>query len=547
MKSLKKNNNIGFIKKILEKHLKSNNLPIYTRFPPEPNGYLHIGHAKSIYLNFGIANNYNGKCNLRFDDTNPTKEKIKYINSIKDDIIWLGYKWSGKIQYSSKHFKKIYQYAIILIKKNLAYVDQLNKNEIQNYRGTLKKPGINSPYRNQTIEENLSLFKKMKEGKIKEGQACLRAKINMHSPSIIMRDPVLYRVKFIEHHQTKNKWCIYPTYDFAHCISDAIENITHSFCTLEFQENKKLYDWILQKINILHPPYQYEYSRLNLEYSILSKRKLQILIKNNIIDGWDDPRIPTISGLRRKGYTPNSIREFCNKIGITKKDNLIEIKTLEFCIKKELNQIAYRTMSIIDPIEIIIYNIPHEYEEKITILNHPKNPNMGKKNIKFTNKLYIERSDFQEYPNNKYNRLVLGGKVKLKYAYIITAKYIEKDKNQNIIKIFCTCNLKDKSNPKKYGIIHWLSKNNSVKSEFRLYNHIFNIKNPNSKKNLLSYINNKSKIIKHGLIDKNVKNNKSIKFYQFERIGYFCKDYYYSSKNNIIFHRTISLKENWNI
>ncbi|CAL4322566.1 glutamine--tRNA ligase [Buchnera aphidicola] len=546
MKYHKKKINIGFIDKIIQKFLHNHNSPIHTRFPPEPNGYLHIGHAKSIFLNFEIAKNYNGKCNLRFDDTNPIKENIKYIHSIKRDIQWLGYQWYKETKYASQYFQKMYEYAIELIKKKLAYVDQLNQLEIRKYRGTLEKGGINSPYRNQTIEKNLILFQDMKEGKIKEGQACLRAKINMNSACIIMRDPVLYRIKFKKHHQTKNKWCIYPTYDFAHCISDAIEGITHSLCTLEFQDNKKLYNWILDNINIKHHPTQHEYSRLNLEYSVLSKRKLQILIDNNIVKDWNDPRMPTLSGLRKRGYTPTAIKNFCNKIGITKQNNLIEMQILESCIRKELNQIAYRTMAILNPIKVIIYNLPKNYEQKINILNHPKNLQFGKRKIHFTNEIYIEKSDFQEKGNNKYKRLVLGGTVKLKYSCFITAQYIQKDKNQNIKKIFCTYQIINKINYKKYGIIHWISKKNTMQAEFRLYNHIFNIKNPDIKKNILSYINQQSKIIKYGLIHKSITKNLMIKFYQFERIGYFCIDKNFCSNKKIIFHRTVTLKENWN-
>ncbi|QCI27267.1 glutamine--tRNA ligase [Buchnera aphidicola] len=543
---MKENNkeNTSFIHKKVEKFLKkNNNQKLRTRFPPDPNGYLHIGHAKSLYINFSIAKKYHGICNLRFDDTNPNKNHIKYINAIKKDIIWLGFKWNKSIKYTSMYFNKIYQYALILIKKKLAYVDKLKKHEIRKYRGTLNKPGINSPYRNQSIEENLILFENMRLGNFPEGTVCLRAKINMKSSFIVMRDPVLYRIKFITHHKTKNKWCIYPTYDFSHCISDTLEKITHSLCTLEFENNKKLYNWILKNINIKNASKQYEYSRLNLEYCILSKRKLKLLIDNKIINHWDDPRLHTISGLRRRGYTASSIRNFCKNIGITKQENLIEIKSLESCIRKELNNYAYRNMAVLEPIKIIICNISNEYIENINILNHPKNEKMGFRNIIFTNVLYIEKTDFQENPLKKYYRLTLGKTIKLKYSYLITAHAIKKDKNNNIIKIFCTC--ESKKNKKKYSIIHWISKKNAIKSEFRIYNPIFKIKNPNIEKNLLSHINNKSKIKKYGFIEKQIKNNLKINTYQFERIGYFIIDKKLSN-NKIIFNQIVTLKENWN-
>ncbi|MCW5197168.1 glutamine--tRNA ligase [Buchnera aphidicola] len=544
MKLYNRKYNISFIHKIINHDIKKNkNLCLHTRFAPEPNGYLHIGHAKAIVLNFELAKQFHGRCNLRFDDTNPQTENIKYINAIKRDILWLGYKWYKKIQYSSNHFEKIYQYALQLIKKKLAYVDKLKKNDIQKYRGTLNSVGINSPYRHHTIKENIFLLQQMKDGKIPEGYACLRAKINMKSSYIILRDPILYRIKFDAHHQTKISWCIYPTYDFAHCISDALENITHSLCTLEFQDNRRLYKWILNNINIIHHTRQYEYSRVHIEYSTLSKRKLKLLIQNNIIQHWNDPRILTIAGLKKKGYTPSSIINFCNKIGVTKQNNLIEFSVLEHCIRNELNKTAHRTMAILEPIPIILYNIPNQYEEIINILNHPHYSHMGSKHIIFNNHLYIEKSDFKEHPENQYNRLILGKKIKLKYSYVIQAQYIEKDKHKNIIKIFCTCNLKNKNNKKKYGIIHWLSKKQSTISEFRLYNHIFTVKNPEHHKNLLSIINNKSKIKKYGFINKSIykKNFQNIT-YQFERIGYFFKDKKLSNSNNIIFHRTVSMK-----
>ncbi|WP_425619566.1 glutamine--tRNA ligase [Buchnera aphidicola] len=554
----KKYNN--FICQIINEDLNKNkNLSLRTRFPPEPNGHLHIGHAKSICLNFELAHLYNGKCNLRFDDTNPLKENIKYINSIKYDISWLGYKWNGSVRYSSDYFFKLYQYAKQLIYKGLAYVDNLTKEQIREYRGTLNTPGINSPYRNRTIEENIKLFKKMKNGEYAEGEACLRAKIDMSSSSIIMRDPVLYRIRFMPHHQTKNIWCIYPTYDFAHCLSDSLEKITHSLCTLEFQENKFLYNWILYNTNVEYHPKQYEFSRLNLEFSILSKRKLKILIDQNIIQGWNDPRIPTISGLRRKGYTASAIKYFCQKIGITKQNTLIEYSLLEHCIRKELNQTAIRSMAILEPIKITLYNLDENHKEIFVVPNHPNNPDMGTHEIIFTNIIYIERSDFKEKYETGYKRLSIGKEIRLRYAYIIQATKIEKDEFNNIINIICYCDTtslgKKPKNKKNPAVIHWISMHNTLPVEFRLYDQLFNIKNPEQQKNFLSYINPKSLIKKHGFIEKTLAtmiqqyifNQNNQLCFQFERIGYFCIDYIDSQKNYLVFNRTVNLRDLWNL
>ncbi|ALD15348.1 glutamate--tRNA ligase [Buchnera aphidicola (Aphis glycines)] len=552
----------NFIYNIIKEDLKKNKfLSLRTRFPPEPNGYLHIGHAKSICLNFELANLYNGYCNLRFDDTNPRKENIKYINSIKNDIKWLGYKWNKKIFYSSEYFSKLYHYAQELIKKKLAYVDQLTKDQIREYRGTLINSGKNSPYRNRDIEENLELFKKMKQGYFNEGEMCLRAKIDMSSPYIIMRDPVLYRIMYIKHHQTKNQWCIYPMYDFAHCISDSIEGITHSFCTLEFQDNKCLYNWILKNTSVSHYPKQYEFSRLNLKHSILSKRKIKILIEKNIIDSWDDPRIQTISGLRRKGYTPSSIRNFCKKIGVTKQNNLIEFSMLEYCIRSELDTKSIRTMAVLDPIKLYLYNIDDNYKEIFTVPNHPKKPELGTHKVIFTNTIYIEREDFKEKYEKNYKRLKIGAEIRLRYAYIIKAEKIEKDIYGNITQIICSCDLttlgKKPTNRKNPAVIHWISIQNSYASEFRLYEKLFNIDNPEQEKNFLSFVNPKSIIVKHGFIEKqmnekiqkeihDIKSQNKNLFFQFERVGYFCIDLVDSKKNKLIFNRTVSLRDTWN-
>ncbi|QNS02076.1 MAG: glutamine--tRNA ligase [Buchnera aphidicola (Pentalonia nigronervosa)] len=550
-------NNKNFILNIIKKDIKKdNNLFIRTRFPPEPNGYLHIGHAKSICLNFELANIYKGTCNLRFDDTNPLKENIKYINSIKRDIKWLGYQWNEKTHYTSEYFSILYQYAKVLIDKGLAYVDELTKDQIRQYRGTLTKPGINSPYRNRTIQKNMELFKKMKNGDFPAGKACLRAKIDMNSANIVMRDPVLYRIIFDKHHQKKNKWCIYPMYDFAHCLSDSIENITHSLCTLEFQDNKHLYNWILKNLDIKKCPQQYEFSRLNLEYSLLSKRKLNILINKKIVQDWNDPRLLTISGLRRKGYTASSIRKFCKNVGVTKQNHLIQFSMLEYCIRKELNQTAIRIMAVLDPIKVSLYNLHSHHEEIFTIPNHPHRPELGTHEIIFTNTIYIERSDFQERYDKKYKRLKLGKKIRLRYAYIIKAEKIEKDNYGNIINIICYCYKntlgKKLDNEKNPSVIHWIAIKNTYPSEFRLYDQLFTVKNPEQKKEFLSYINPKSLIIKHGFIEKNIANEiqknihdqNHISFFQFERIGYFCIDTMSTTKNYLVFNRTVNLRDN---
>lgn len=538
----------NFIYKIINQDLKNKKYKkIHTRFPPEPNGFLHIGHAKSICLNFEIAKIYHGKCNLRFDDTNPNHESKIYVKAIKKDIKWIGYKWNKKSFYVSQYFKKLYKYAKILIQKKLAYVDQLSKKEIKKYRGTLKKIGKNSPYRNQTVKENLKLFKDMKNGKFKDGDLCLRAKINMSSANIVMRDPVLYRIKNIAHYRTKKKWCIYPTYDFSHCISDSIEKITHSLCSLEFLDNNQLYQWILKNLNIKKHAKQYEFSRLNLEYTILSKRKLKTLIKNKIVAGWDDPRMPTISGLRVRGYTPESIINFCKKIGVSKKNHLIEFSLLEHCIRNHLNNIAYRFMAIINPLKIIITNLPDQHNEKIIVNNHPLYPNMGTHKIYFNKIIYIDKNDFQEKANKKYRRLTMKQEVRLRYSYIIKVQKIKKDSFGHIKKIYCTYDKntlnKNPTDRKIKGVIHWISKKNSISAKFRIFQHIFSIKNPDTTKNYLKYINNKSIKIKNGLIEKNLIKNTDIKFFQFEREGYFVIDKRETIKNKkITFNKTISLK-----
>ncbi|MBF1225171.1 MAG: glutamine--tRNA ligase [Haemophilus parainfluenzae] len=538
----------NFITQIIDEDLASGkHKSVHTRFPPEPNGYLHIGHAKSICLNFGLAKEYNGLCNLRFDDTNPVKEDVEYVDSIKADVKWLGFKWEGEPRYASDYFDALYGYAIELIEKGLAYVDELSPDEMREYRGTLTEPGKNSPYRDRSVEENLALFERMKNGEFAEGTLSLRAKIDMASPFMVMRDPVLYRIKFASHHQTGDKWCIYPMYDFTHCISDAIERITHSLCTLEFQDNRRLYDWVLENISIERPlPHQYEFSRLNLEGTLTSKRKLLKLVNEGIVDGWNDPRMPTISGLRRRGYTPASLREFCRRIGVTKQDNVVEYSALEACIREDLNENAPRAMAVIDPVRVVIENF--EGEETLTAPNHPNRPELGERQLPFTKELYIDRADFREEANKQYKRLVLGKEVRLRNAYVIKAERVEKDANGEITTIFCTYDPetlgKNPSDGRKVkGVIHWVSAVHNHPAEFRLYERLFTVPNPGAAEEIESVLNPTSLVVKHGFVEQSLANAEPEKGYQFEREGYFCADNKDSRPEHLVFNLTVSLKE----
>ena len=538
----------NFITQIIDEDLASGkHKSVHTRFPPEPNGYLHIGHAKSICLNFGLAKEYNGLCNLRFDDTNPVKEDVEYVDSIKADVEWLGFKWEGEPRYASDYFDALYGYAIELIEKGLAYVDELSPDEMREYRGTLTEPGKNSPYRDRSVEENLALFERMKNGEFAEGTLSLRAKIDMASPFMVMRDPVLYRIKFASHHQTGDKWCIYPMYDFTHCISDAIERITHSLCTLEFQDNRRLYDWVLENISIERPlPHQYEFSRLNLEGTLTSKRKLLKLVNDGIVDGWNDPRMPTISGLRRRGYTPASLREFCRRIGVTKQDNVVEYSALEACIREDLNENAPRAMAVIDPVRVVIENF--EGEETLTAPNHPNRPELGERQLPFTKELYIDRADFREEANKQYKRLVLGKEVRLRNAYVIKAECVEKDENGEITTIFCTYDPETLGkNPadgrKVKGVIHWVSAVHNHPAEFRLYERLFTVPNPGAAEEIESVLNPTSLVVKHGFVEQSLANAEPEKGYQFEREGYFCADNKDSRPEHLVFNLTVSLKE----
>lgn len=545
------NRSSNFITQIIDEDLKSGKYTkVATRFPPEPNGYLHVGHAKSICLNFGIARDYGGTCNLRFDDTNPSKEDTEYVESIKRDVNWLGFEWNGEPRYSSNYFDALYGYAVELINKGLAYVDELTPEQIREYRGTLTEPGRNSPYRDRAPAENLELFEKMRAGEFAEGTACLRAKIDMASPFICMRDPVIYRIKFATHHQTGDKWCIYPMYDFTHCISDAIEGITHSICTLEFQDNRRLYDWVLEHITIDCHPHQYEFSRLNLEYAITSKRKLNLLVTKKIVDGWDDPRMPTISGMRRRGYTPASIREFCRRIGVTKQDNTIEMSALESCVREDLNENAPRRMAVLKPLKVVIENYPEGQVEEVEAQNHPLKPEMGSRKLPFAREVFIEADDFREEANKKYKRLVLGKEVRLRYGYIIKAERCDKDENGNVTCVYCTyipeslgCDVPDH---KPKGVIHWVCAvpGKYANAEIRMYGRLFNVPNPGSADDFLSTINSDSlEVIEGACVELPLAEVKPLESFQFERTGYFCADEKLSAGDKKVFNLTVALKE----
>lgn len=537
----------NFIRQIINEDLASGkHTMIQTRFPPEPNGYLHIGHAKSICLNFGIAQDYQGRCNLRFDDTNPEKESVEYVESIKQDVQWLGFEWSGDIRYSSDYFEQLYEYAVELIEKGLAYVDELTPDEIREYRGTLTSPGRNSPYRDRLPEDSLRLFKRMRNGEFAEGSVCLRAKIDMASPFMVMRDPVIYRVRFAHHHQTGDKWCIYPMYDFTHCISDALENISHSLCTLEFQDNRRLYDWVLDNISIDCHPRQYEFSRLNLEYTVMSKRRLNQLVVDNHVEGWDDPRMPTISGLRRRGYTPAAIREFCLRIGVTKQENTIEMGMLEACIREDLNDNAPRAMAVLDPVRLVIENLDHE--EILQAPCHPNKPEMGSRELPFSRELYIDRADFREEANKKYKRLVLGKEVRLRNAYVIKAERIEKDAEGNITTIYCQYDPdtlgKDPADGRKVrGVIHWVSAAHAIPAEVRLYDRLFNVPNPAAEESFEAALNpNSLQIVSQVMLEPSLAEAKAEQAFQFEREGYFCRD---SKSDGLVFNLTVALRDSW--
>jgi len=542
-----------FIREIIREDLKAGKFDsrVHTRFPPEPNGYLHIGHAKSICLNFGIADEFKGLCNLRFDDTNPTKEEVEYVESIKEDVKWLGFGWDKREYYASDYFEKMYGYAVELIKKGRAYVCDLNADEIREYRGTLTEPGKESPYRNRAVEENLELFEKMRKGEFPDGSHTLRAKIDMKSGNINMRDPVIYRIMHAEHHRTGNKWRIYPMYDFAHCVSDSIEGITHSICTLEFEDHRPLYDWFLNELGIYHPR-QIEFARLNLSYTVLSKRKLIQLVQEGHVNGWDDPRMPTISGLRRRGYTPESIRNFCERIGVAKRDSLVDMALLEHCIREGLNKSAQRVMAVLKPLKVVITNYPENQTEELEAINNPEDESMGKRKVPFSRILYIERDDFRENPPKEFFRLAPGREVRLRYAYYITCIDVIKDQTTGeVTELHCTYDpaTRGGDSPDKRKVkatLHWVSASHAIKAEVRLYDHLFTKPVPGEESNdFKTDINPKSlELLKQCFVEPSLANSKSGNRFQFERMGYFCVDRD-STKEKPIFNRTVTLKDTW--
>jgi glutaminyl-tRNA synthetase len=541
----------NFIREIIDEDVKTNknNGRVHTRFPPEPNGYLHIGHAKSICLNFGIARDYNGKCNLRFDDTNPTKEEQEYVDSIKEDVRWLGFDWEEREFYASDYFDRLYEYAVQLIKQGKAYVCDLSADDVRAYRGTLTEPGKESPYRNRTIEENLELFERMKKGEFPDGAKTLRAKIDMSHPNLNMRDPVMYRILNVAHHRTGNKWCIYPTYDWAHGQSDSIEGITHSICTLEFEDHRPLYDWYIEQLGIHHPQ-QIEFARLNLTFTVMSKRKLLQLVEEGHVNGWDDPRMPTISGLRRRGYTPEAIRDFCDRVGVAKRDNMIDISLLEYSLREDLNKRAQRVMAVLRPLKVVLSNYPDNQVEELVAVNNPEDPMMGTRIIPFSKVLYIEQDDFREVPPPKYFRLSPGNEVRLRYAYIIKCVDVKKDpKTGEIVEIHCIYDPETKSGTgqsqrKVKGTIHWVSAAHSLDAEVRLYDRLFTIEDP-SGDNWRDFINPKSlEVVKGCKIEQSLVNVKPQERFQFERLGYFCVDRD-STSNNTVFNRAVTLKDTW--
>ena len=544
-----------FIRQIVEEDIRINKYEgrVHTRFPPEPNGYLHIGHATSICLNFGIAADLGGLCNLRFDDTNPIGETIEYVESIKEDIRWLGFDWENRELYASDYFEQLYEYAVKLIKKGVAYVCDLSSDEIREYRGTLTEPGTNSPYRSRTVEENLDLFERIQAGEFPDGSRTLRAKINMASSNLNMRDPVMYRILRATHFRQGNKWCIYPMYDFTHGQSDSIERVTHSLCSQEFEDHRPLYNWYLDELEIYHPQ-QIEFARRNLSYTIMSKRKLIQLVEEGHVNGWDDPRMPTLSGLRKRGYTPEAIRDFCSRIGVTKSDNLVDVAMLEHCIRQDLNKHALRVMAVLRPLKVVIDNYPEEQTEELEATNNPENPNMGSRKIPFSRELYIEREDFMESPSKKYFRLAPGREVRLMHAYYVKCERVIKDeKTDEVLQVHCTYDPETRggwseNGRKVKGTLHWVSANHSLEAEVRLYNHLFLKENPDDvedDKDFKSNLNPNSLEtltgcqIEPSLIDANPGNR-----YQFLRQGYFCVDPD-SSSGKPVFNRTVSLRDTW--
>jgi glutaminyl-tRNA synthetase len=541
----------NFIRNIIDDDITAgkNDGQVITRFPPEPNGYLHIGHAKSICLNFGIATKYNGRCNLRFDDTNPAKENEEFANAIKDDVSWLGFEWA-ELRHASDYFDTLYEYACELIRQGKAYVDSSSAEEMREMRGTLTEPGIESPHRKRSIEQNLELFGQMKAGEFDNGAHVLRAKIDMASGNINLRDPTLYRIRKVHHVRTGDKWSIYPMYDYTHCVSDAIENITHSLCTLEFEDHRPLYDWILDQLGTESHPQQIEFARLSLEYTMLSKRRIIQLVEDNHVSGWDDPRMPTIIGLRRRGYTAAALREFCDRIGVTKNDAWIEMLILEGCIRDELNREAPRRMGVLDPIKVVITDLPEDHKQVLNLANHPQDDTAGTRDVPFTREVFIDRDDFAEVPPPKYQRLIPGGEVRLRSSYVIKCEEVIKDDDGNVTELRCThdkATLGAKPEGRKVkGVIHWVSASHGIRAEVRLYNPLFNVPDPAKADSLSSAINPESEIIlKNCIVEPALKDSTAEQHFQFERIGYFVTDRHDHSAENPVFNRTVTLRDTW--
>ncbi len=537
---------VNFLEEIIQESIAKGETRVQTRFPPEPNGYLHIGHAKSICINFGLAKKYGGKCNLRFDDTNPTKEDVEYVDSIKRDIRWLGFDWAVE-RYASDYFEQLYEWALVLIRKGLAYVDDQTQEQIREGRGTVSEPGKESPWRNRTVEENLDLFGRMKNGEFADGEKVLRAKIDMAHPNMLFRDPIIHA----EHHRTGSKWCIYPMYDYAHGQSDSIEQITHSICTLEFDVHRPLYDWFIQALEI-YPSHQYEFARLNLTYTLMSKRKLLKLVQEGVVMGWDDPRMPTICGLRRKGYTPASVRAFAEMVGVAKRDNTIDISKLEYCVREDLNKVAERRMAVLNPLKVVIDNYEEGREEQFEAINNPENPEAGTRRVPFSKVIYIEREDFMEVPPKKYYRLSPGNEVRLRYSYLIKCEEVVKDAEGNIVELHCTYdpqsgNGSSSDGRRVKGVIHWVSARHAVEAEVRLFNPLFTKENPDDVEEGQTWednLNPESMVVTKGYLEPSLREQPVGRTVQFERVGYFCPDTD-STPEHPVFNRTVTLKDSW--
>lgn len=541
----------NFIRTIIEKDVSTgkNSGQVMTRFPPEPNGYLHIGHAKAICLSFGMAEEFNGATNLRFDDTNPQNESVEFVNAIKQDIEWLGFKWKEE-RYASDYFEQLYQLAEQLIKADRAYVDSLSADEIRTYRGTLTQPGKNSPYRDRSVDENLDMFRRMRAGEFADGEHILRLKIDMASPNINMRDPAIYRIRHVTHHQTGDQWCIYPMYDYTHCVSDSLEGITHSLCDLSFEAHRPLYDWVLDELAMNCHPQQIEFSRLNLQYTVMSKRKLKQLVEQGLVDGWDDPRLPTISGLRRRGYTAASIRDFCRRIGVTKSDNNVELALLQSCIREALEDTAPRVMGVLQPLKLVIENFPEDAPVRLEVSNHPKDEAMGTRPMDFTREVYIDRDDFREEANRKYKRLVLGAEVRLRYGFVIKAESIVKDDKGEILEVRCTYDPdtlgKNPEGRKVRGVIHWVSASQGLPAEIRVYDPLFTVDFPDAdEREYQSLMNADSLQVFNGFVEPGLRDATIEQRFQFEREGYFCVDSKDSKADALVFNRVVGLRDTW--